>query len=72
MFLQIPLQFTTQMRNTVLILNTVLLFAILVGAEVYYSTKSADSKPNMRVFYPFMAVIVGILIYAACVQAGRS
>ena len=72
MFLQIPLQFTDQMRNTVLILNTVLLFAILIAAEVYHSKKNAEAKPDFRSLYPFMVVIIGILIYAAYVQAGRT
>jgi hypothetical protein len=72
MFLQLPFQFTTQMRNTVLILNTVLLFVALIAVEVYYAHQKTDDKPNYRVFYPFMIVMMGILVYAACVQIGKS
>jgi hypothetical protein len=72
MFLQFPFQFSARLQHTVLILNTVLLVAILIFVELIYSETSKESRKHLRYFYPLIAALIVILIYAAYLQIGNS
>lgn len=72
MFLQLPFKFIGNARNTVLIVNTVLLLGVLIIVEILYSEKSANEKKRLRFFFPIILVFVGLLIYAAVKQVGNS
>lgn len=68
MFLRLPFQFASHMQQTVLILNTVILIAALIVAELVYGDTPKDKRAHLRYFYPVLAVIVGILIFAVIKQ----
>ena len=72
MFLQLPFHFSHMLQHTVLILNTVLLVCILIFVELVYSESSKEARAHLRYFYPLVAALAGILIYAAYLQMGGS
>lgn len=68
MFFHFPLQAFTTLRQTVLLLNTVMLIGALVVVELVYSEASAPKRRELRYFYPLFIVLTGLLIYAVYVQ----
>lgn len=68
MFVRLPFQFAVHMQQTILILNTVILIAALIVAEIVYGETSKKKRSHLRYFYPVMAVMVGILIFAVIKQ----
>ena len=68
MFLRLPFQFSTHVQQTVLILNTILLIAALVVAELVFADMSKRKKTHLKYFYPVIAVMAGILVFAVYKQ----
>lgn len=72
MFLRLPFQLTTNLQQTTLILNTVLLVGALVVVELVYSERPREQRRHLRYFYPLFLVLAGLLIYAAYKQTGNA
>jgi len=72
MFLQLPFQFVSQLQQTVLVINTVLLLGVLIVIELVYSETPRDSRAHLKYFYPLLLVLIGLLIFAAYKQVGNS
>lgn len=71
MFLRLPFQFSAHLQDTVLVINTVLLLAILIVVELVYSETPRSKREHLKYFYPLVLVLVGLLIYAAYKQVGK-
>lgn len=71
MFLQLPFQFQSQLQQTVLVINTVLLLGLLVVIELAYSENPSIKRKHLKDFYPLLLVFIGILIFAAYKQVGK-
>jgi len=67
-FFNFPLHVISNLRQTVLLLNTVLLIAALVVVELVYSEVPTPKRRELRSFYPLFIVLSGLLIYAVYVQ----
>lgn len=72
MFLRLPFHFVTNLQQTVLLINTVLLIAALIVVELVYSEAPKDKRAHLKYFYPLFMVLVGLLIYAAYKQVGKA
>ena len=68
MFVRLPFQFAVHMQQTILILNTVILIAALIVAEIVYGETPKEKKAHLRYFYPVLAVLIGILVFAVIKQ----
>lgn len=71
MFLKLPFQLVTNLQETVLVINTVLLIASLIIVELIYSEKPKEQRAHLKLFLPLFLVLVGLLIYAAFKQIGK-
>jgi hypothetical protein len=71
-FFQLTQLLTDNLRQTVLLINTVLLIAALVVVELVYSEAGPKKRRELRYFFPLFLVLVGLLIYAAYKQAGSA
>ncbi len=72
MFLRLPFQLSTNLQQTTLVLNTVLLVGALIVVELVYSERPAEQRRHLRYFYPLFLVLAGLLIYAAYKQTGKA
>lgn len=72
MFLKLPFTFMTNLQQTVLVLNTIILIAALIVAELVYSETPKEKRVHLKYFYPLFVVLVGLLIYAGYKQAGAA
>ena len=68
MFLRLPFNFSSHLQHIALIINTVILIGALIVIEIIYSEKPRAKRKDLKYFYPFMIVMVGILIFAAYKQ----
>jgi len=71
-FLQLPFQFLSQLQQTVLVINTVLLLGALIVIELVYSETPRAKRTHLKYFYPLLLVLVGLLIFAAYKQVGKA
>lgn len=69
MFLGLPLGDAAVLQKIALILNTVLLIAALVIGEILYADAHAKKRAQRRLFYPIIAVMAGVLLFAMYKQA---
>jgi hypothetical protein len=67
-FFHFPLQAMTNLRQTVLLINTVLLIAALIVVELVYSEASVPKRRELRYFYPLFIVLAGLLVYGIYIQ----
>jgi hypothetical protein len=72
MYLRLPFHASTSVQQTVLVLNTVLLIAILIIVELVYSERGQTERKHLKYFLPIVLVLVGLLVYAATKQAVSS
>jgi hypothetical protein len=72
MFLRLPFQLSTNLQQTTLVLNTVLLVAALIVVELVYSERPREQRQHLRYFYPLFLVLAGLLVYAAYKQTGNA
>lgn len=68
MFLALPFQFVSQLQQTVLVINTVLLLGALIVIELVYSEVSPSKRRHLKYFAPLLLVLIGLLIFAAYKQ----
>jgi hypothetical protein len=71
MFLELPFKFHPNIQNTVLIINTVLLLAVLIIIEIVYSERPKNKGKDLVYLSPIILVFVGILIFAIVKQIGK-
>jgi hypothetical protein len=64
MFLGLPFDHADVLQKTALILNTVVLIAALVTAELIYSEAPTDKRRDLRYFLPIIIVFAGLLLFA--------
>lgn len=62
MFLRLPFGYTANVQQTVLLVNTIILIAALIVAELEYSETSPEKRRHLKYFYPLFIVLVGLLI----------
>jgi Na+/serine symporter len=72
MFLQLPFQFLSQLQQTVLVVNTVLLLGVLIVVELVYSETPREKREHLKYFAPLLLVLIGLLVFAAYKQIGRA
>lgn len=72
MFLRLGFSFVNNLQHTVLLVNTVILIGALIVAELAYSETPPAKRRHLKYFYPLFLVLVGLLIYAAYRQVGKS
>lgn len=72
MFLKFPYQFALNLQQTVLVINTVLLIVALIIMELVYSEAPLEKRKHLKQFFPLFLILIGLLIYAAYKQAGKS
>jgi hypothetical protein len=72
MFLQLPFQFLSQLQQTVLVINTVLLLGVLIVIELVYSETPYSKRKQLKYFFPLLAVLIGLLVFAAYKQVGNA
>lgn len=72
MFLRLPFQDVVSVQQTVLVINTILLIAVLIVVEVVYSEQPKARRRYLKYFWPLLSVLVGLLIYAAYKQVGKA
>ncbi|MDB5184227.1 MAG: hypothetical protein JWN38_35 [Candidatus Saccharibacteria bacterium] len=72
MFFTFPIHVLHDIRQLSLLLNTVVLIAALVTVELVYAERPKEQRAQLRLFYPLVLVLVGLLIYAAYLQGGSS
>ncbi len=72
MFLRFPFNFVTNLQQTVLVVNTVILIVALIVVELVYSETPKEKRSHLKYFYPLFLVLVGLLIYAAYKQVGKA
>ncbi len=70
MFVHFPFHFMSDLRQTVLVLNTLLLIGALIAVELVYSEASTQKRQELRYFFPLFLVLSGLLIYAVYAQRG--
>ena len=58
------------LRQTVFLLNTVLLIAALIVVELVYSETAKAKRKQLVLFFPLFLVLAGLLIYAVHAQPG--
>lgn len=71
MFFGIRLDTDIDLQHLVLTLNTVLLIAILIVVELLYAEAPKNKRRHLRLFFPLIAVLGGLLIYAVYKQMGE-
>jgi hypothetical protein len=69
MFLRVPFSFYSPTIHLILILNTVILIGLLIIVELVYAERPKAVRQHLYLFYPFVVVLVGLLIYAVRQQA---
>lgn len=72
MFLNLPFHLINNVQQTVLVVNTVILIASLIVVELVYSEQPQKKRAHLKYFLPLFVVLVGLLIYAAYLQAGKA
>ncbi len=72
MFLQLQFQFTQNVLDIVLTLNTFLLIFCGIAVELVYSERVKAKRTFIKYVVPLIAVLVGLLIYAAYKQVGKA
>jgi dipeptide/tripeptide permease len=72
MFLRLPFQFMTNLQETVLVINTVILIAALIVVELVYSERPKAERQHLKYFFPLILVLTGLLLFAIFKQAGKS
>jgi len=68
MFFLFPLQHRPDLRQSVFLLNTVLLILALIAVELIYSETPKAKREQLKFFLPLFLVLVGLLIYGAYFQ----
>lgn len=68
MFFLFPLQHRSDLRQSVFLLNTVLLILALIAVELIYSETPKAKREQLKFFLPLFLVLVGLLIYGAYFQ----
>ena len=68
MFLRLPFHLSTNLAQTVLLVNTVILIVALIVTELVYSEQPKNKRQHLKYFYPLFLVMIGLLIYAAYKQ----
>lgn len=71
MFFTFPVHVVDDIRQLVLLLNTVVLIIMLVVAELVYSERPKEDRLFLRYFYPICVVLVGLLMYAGYLQGAK-
>jgi hypothetical protein len=71
-FLELPFRFATNLQQIVLVVNTVLLIIALIVAELIYSESPQEKRRHLKYFLPLFLILIGLLIYAAYKQVGKS
>jgi hypothetical protein len=71
-FLQLPFPFMSQLQQTVLVINTVLLLGVLIVIELVYSETTRKKRQHLKYFFPLLGVLIGLLIFAAYKQVGNA
>ena len=72
MFLGPPVVQQPDLQNAVLIINTVLLIIALIVVELFYTDMPKKERTYLRLFYPLVAVLVSMLVFAAYRQLGSA
>jgi hypothetical protein len=72
MFFTFPIHVTAHLRDLALLLNTVVLIAALIVIELVYSERPKEDRRHLRLFFPLVIVLIGLLVYAAYLQGGKS
>ncbi len=72
MFLQMAFKASHDAQQIALVLNTVLLIAALVIYELVYSEQPKKKRQELKYFFPIIAVMVGLLLFAAYKQIGNA
>jgi hypothetical protein len=67
-FFHFPLHVINNLRQIVLLLNTVLLIAALIVVELVYSEATLPKRRELRYFYPLFITLTGLLVYGIYVQ----
>lgn len=71
MFLRLPFYFITNLQQTALLINTVILIVALIVVELVYSESPREKRQHLKYFYPLFLVLIGLLLYAAYKQVGK-
>jgi hypothetical protein len=71
-FLELPFRFATNLQQVVLVINTVLLIVALIVMELVYSEMPKEKRQHLKYFFPLFLILIGLLIYAAYKQVGKS
>jgi hypothetical protein len=71
-FLELPFRFATNLQQVVLVINTVLLIVALIVMELVYSEMPNEKRQHLKYFFPLFLILIGLLIYAAYKQVGKS
>jgi hypothetical protein len=71
MFFTFPIQVGDHIRQVSLLLNTIVLIGVLIVVELVYAERPKQERVHLRYFLPFVAILVGLLVYAAVLQTGR-
>jgi len=69
-FLKLAVHYTSNLHNTVFLLNTVILIIALIVVELVYAETPKKDREHLKYFAPLFLVLIGLLIYAAYKQAG--
>jgi hypothetical protein len=69
-FITVPAQFNPDIQSVVLILNTLVLIAMLIVAEVMYAETPKSKRAHLTYFYPLAAVCIGLVAFAAYLEIG--
>ncbi len=72
MFLDIPFIFDVKLQNAILILNTLLLVIALIILELVYIDAPKSKKRHLVLLYPFMVILIGILLFAFIKQMEKA
>lgn len=64
MFLQVPFEFQPELQHIALIINTLLLIGALILLEFMYDNAPKVRRQHVRLLLPFLAILIGILLYA--------
>jgi hypothetical protein len=71
-FLRLPFGVSPNVQQTILLVNTIILIAALIVAELAYSETTPRKRRHLKYFYPLFIVLVGLLIYAGYKQVGKA
>lgn len=72
MFLKLPFEFSDNVQQAALIVNTVLLIGALIVVELVYSETPKEQRQHLKHFLPLFLVLAGLLLYAVFKQVAKS